>query len=159
MEVKMCYIWIISDFWSIGYQMNVTMLCAADYTVPQKRERVIFIGNRLGKRNYHSKPLLSPDEHVTTGQAIGDLIDQPEDKAFNHVPRSIRRKCRHGCLLVPRARVYTKAILMPGRNALGTKLPVPSRRTTGRERASEASPGPHCQGDGAPPIIPGRLHL
>lgn len=77
---------ILSDFRSIGYNMNVTTLCAADYTVPQKRERVIFIGNRLGKRNYHPKPLLTPDEYVTTGQAIGDLMKHPEDKAFNHVP-------------------------------------------------------------------------
>lgn len=77
---------IISDFRSIGYNMNVATLCAADYTVPQKRERVIFIGNRLGKINYYPKPLLSPDKYVTTGQAIGDLIDYPEDKAFNHVP-------------------------------------------------------------------------
>ena len=77
---------IISDFRNIGYNMNVTTLCAADYTVPQKRERVIFIGNRLGKRNYHPKPLLSPDEYVTTGQAIGDLMEHPEGKAFNHVP-------------------------------------------------------------------------
>lgn len=77
---------ILSDFRAIGYNMNVTTLCAADYSVPQKRERVIFIGNRLGKRNYHPKPMLTPDDYVTTGQAIGDLMNHPEDKAFNHVP-------------------------------------------------------------------------
>jgi len=77
---------IKSDFRSIGYDMNVTTLCAADYTVPQKRERVIFIGNRLGKKNYHPQPMLTPDEYITTGQAIGDLMNHPEDQAFNHVP-------------------------------------------------------------------------
>lgn len=77
---------IISDFREIGYEMNITTLCAADYTVPQKRERVIFIGNKIGKTNYHPKPLLSPDMYITTGQAIGDLMNHPEDKAFNHVP-------------------------------------------------------------------------
>ena len=77
---------IKADFRSIGYDMNITTLCAADYKVPQKRERVIFIGNRLGKRNYHPQPMLTPDEYVTTGQAIADLMDHPEDKAFNHVP-------------------------------------------------------------------------
>ncbi len=77
---------IKADFRSIGYDMNVTTLCAADYTVPQKRERVIFIGNRLGKRNYHPQPMLTSAEYVTTGQAIADLMDHPEDKAFNHVP-------------------------------------------------------------------------
>ena len=77
---------ILSDFRSIGYEMNVTTLCAADYEVPQKRERVIFIGNRLGKRNFHPQPMLTPEQYRTTGQAIADLMDHPEDKAFNHVP-------------------------------------------------------------------------
>lgn len=77
---------ILSDFRAIGYNMNVTTLCAADYEVPQKRERVIFIGNRLGKINYHPLPMLSPDNYKTTGEAIADLMNHPEDKAFNHVP-------------------------------------------------------------------------
>ena len=77
---------IISDFKTIGYEMNVATLCAADYYTPQKRERVIFIGNRIGLKNYHPQPLLSPSEYITTGQAIGDLINHPTDPAFNHVP-------------------------------------------------------------------------
>jgi DNA (cytosine-5)-methyltransferase 1 len=77
---------IISDFNEIGYEMNVTTLCAANYYTPQKRERVIFIGNRKGLKNFHPKPILSPKEYITTGQAIGDLIDHPVDPAFNHVP-------------------------------------------------------------------------
>lgn len=77
---------ILEDFRGLGYEMNVTILCAADYEVPQKRERVIFIGNRIGKRNYHPKALLAPDKYITTGEAIADLMNHPEDKAFNHVP-------------------------------------------------------------------------
>lgn len=77
---------ILSDFRDIGYNMNVTTLCAADYYVPQKRERVIFIGNRVGKNNYHPKPILSPNKYKTTGEAISDLMDHPVDKEFNHVP-------------------------------------------------------------------------
>ena len=77
---------IIADFKEIGYEMNVATLCAADYYTPQKRERVIFIGNRIGLKNYHPKPILSPNEYITTGQAIGDLINHPVDPAFNHVP-------------------------------------------------------------------------
>lgn len=77
---------IVSDFESIGYKMNVTTLCAADYYTPQKRERVIFIGNRIGVKNYHPKPILTPEEYITTGQAIGDLIDHPDDPEFNHMP-------------------------------------------------------------------------
>lgn len=77
---------ILEDFRAIGYQMNVTTLCAADYYTPQKRERVIFIGNRIGVKNLHPRPLISPREYITTGAAIGDLIDHPADPAFNHVP-------------------------------------------------------------------------
>lgn len=77
---------IIEDYKAIGYEMNVTTLCAADYYTPQKRERVIFIGNRIGLKNYHPKPILSPSQYVTTGQTIADLVNHPEDPAFNHVP-------------------------------------------------------------------------
>ena len=77
---------IIADFKEIGYDMNVATLCAADYYTPQKRERVIFIGNRKGLTNFHPKPILSPNEYITTRQAIGDLINHPVDPAFNHVP-------------------------------------------------------------------------
>lgn len=81
---------IIDDYKSIGYDMNVTVLCAADYKTPQKRERVIFIGNRIGVKNYHPKPMLLPKDYITTGQAIGDLMNHPEDKDFNHVPTKHR---------------------------------------------------------------------
>ena len=76
---------ILSDFESIGYKMNVTLLCAADYGVPQKRERVIFIGNRIGKENLYPKAFLEPNEYRTTKDAIEDLIGHPDDAAFNHV--------------------------------------------------------------------------
>lgn len=92
---------IISDFKSIGYEMNVTTLCAADYKVPQKRERVIFIGNRIGKRNYHPKPLISPVEYLTTGQAIADLMNHPEDKDFNHVPTKHKPEMQERMIACP----------------------------------------------------------
>ena len=81
---------IIEDYKSIGYEMKVATLCAADYYTPQKRERVIFIGNRIGKKNLHPKPLLDEKNYITTGDAIGDLIDHPEDEPFNHVPTKHR---------------------------------------------------------------------
>ena len=77
---------IIADFREAGYEMNVTTLRAANYCVPQKRDRVIFIGNRIGATNYHPQPLLTPDKYVSTGEAIGDLITHPIDEEFNHLP-------------------------------------------------------------------------
>ena len=76
---------ILDDFLDAGYEMNVTVLRAADYSVPQKRDRVIFIGNRIGKVNYHPKAFLTPTEYVTTGEAIGDLMKMGDNPDFNHV--------------------------------------------------------------------------
>lgn len=81
---------IIDDFREIGYEMNVMTLCAADYFTPQKRERVIFIGNKKGLKNYHPQPILKPSDYITTGSAIEDLMSLPEDKDFNHVPTKHR---------------------------------------------------------------------
>ena len=81
---------IIADYKKIGYEMTVETLCAANYYTPQKRERVIFIGNRIGKKNLHPKPILEPKDYITTGTAIADLMNHPEDPAFNHVPTEHR---------------------------------------------------------------------
>ncbi len=92
---------IIDDFHSIGYEMNVMTLCAADYYTPQKRERVIFIGNRKGLKNYHPKPILQPAQYITTGTAIADLMDMPENKTFNHVPTKHRPDMAQRMLELP----------------------------------------------------------
>ena len=42
---------IISDFKSIGYEVDYKILKASDFGVPQHRERVVIIGNRLGLKN------------------------------------------------------------------------------------------------------------
>ena len=99
---------ILSDFKDIGYEMNVATLCAADYYTPQKRERVIFIGNRIGKQNLHPKPLLSPNEYITTGQAIKDLIDHPIDAAFNHVPTKHREDMARKIMETPEGKSLYK---------------------------------------------------
>ena len=76
---------IVKDIGNMGYRVNVTVLNSADYYVPQKRERVIFIANRINKTNYHPGPLIKPDSYITTKQAIEDLIMVDDDKDFNHL--------------------------------------------------------------------------
>lgn len=99
---------IIEDYKSIGYEMNVTVLCAADYYTPQKRERVIFIGNKKGLKNYHPKPILTPEQYVTTGQAIMDLMNHPEDPAFNHVPTRHREDMAAKIMATPEGKSLYK---------------------------------------------------
>ena len=76
---------IIKDIQALGYDVNVTVLNAADYYVPQKRERIIFIANRIDKTNYHPSPLLEPGSYITTKEAIEDLIKVNDNKDINHV--------------------------------------------------------------------------
>lgn len=76
---------IINDYKEIGYEINVTTLNAADYGVAQQRKRVIFIGNRIGNKNYHPKPLYQPNNYKTLGSAIYKFMDIDEDKSINHV--------------------------------------------------------------------------
>lgn len=76
---------IKEDIANLGYEVNVTVLNAANYYVPQKRERIIFVANRIGKKNLHPKPLLTPDNYITTKEAIKDLVKLKDDAAFNHV--------------------------------------------------------------------------
>lgn len=76
---------IKEDIKKLGYNVNVTVLNAADYFVPQKRERIIFIANRINKTNYHPAPILESDSYVTTKDAIADLIKMKDKPSFNHV--------------------------------------------------------------------------
>lgn len=79
---------IIKSFTEIGYSINYSILNAANYGVPQIRERVIFIGTRLDKNiifpeithelfvekeeiNFLDKSNYKP--YVTLEDAIGDL--------------------------------------------------------------------------------------
>lgn len=76
---------IISDYKEAGYDINVTVLNSADYGVAQVRRRVIFIGNRIGVKNYHPKPLLTPDLYTTLGEGIKRFMTMPENKKINHI--------------------------------------------------------------------------
>ena len=80
---------IVNDFKDIGYDVNYKILNAADYGVPQARERVIIIGNKCGIKNIFPKQthtdkskaqqtLLSSNglkPYITTKEAIGYLSD------------------------------------------------------------------------------------
>lgn len=75
----------------IGYHtLEPRILNAADYGVPQRRNRAIFIGYKDGERvpNY-PEPILSSEEHLTIRDAIGDLITDVDIK--NEVNRKRSR--------------------------------------------------------------------
>lgn len=79
---------IKSIFEKLGYKIKMKLLNSANYGVPQKRERVIFIGlrNDIDKEIVYPTETHSKNEElgklkwVTVREAIDDLKDLPEDK-------------------------------------------------------------------------------
>ncbi len=66
-----------SELQRIGYHtLGPRILNAADYGVPQRRNRVIFIGYRDGEREPNYPEPTHPN-HITIREAIGDLIQNP----------------------------------------------------------------------------------
>ena len=76
---------IINDYKDAGYDINVVVLNSADYGVPQIRKRVIFIGNKHGFKNYHPKPIYSPENYITLGEGIKRFMFIHENKQINHI--------------------------------------------------------------------------
>ena len=70
---------------SLLCEINLTVLNSADYSVPQLRKRVIFIGNRIGAKNYHPSPICKQSQYRTIGQAIWRYMDIEESEEINHV--------------------------------------------------------------------------
>ncbi len=92
---------IIDDFRKLGYKVDYRILKASDYGVPQNRERVIIIGNRLGVENVfptithgNNSNLIN---YVTVEDVIGHLanirtreisFELNGDYVHNHIARN-----------------------------------------------------------------------
>jgi DNA (cytosine-5)-methyltransferase 1 len=64
---------IMREFQALGYTLDYQILLAADYGVPQIRQRLFIVGNRLNIPVTWPEPEYQPDEYVTVWDAIGDL--------------------------------------------------------------------------------------
>jgi len=77
---------IMEDFNSLGYDVSHSLYHAADYGVPQSRERVFIVGT-LKSANKFSPPApeLSKENWLTASEAIGDLESKEMDESVNHI--------------------------------------------------------------------------
>lgn len=76
---------VLSDFRNLGYQVDYYLLNAADYGVPQTRERVIIVGRLPEIPEIQIEKTNTSNSYVTARQAIGDLVDKVEDEIANHI--------------------------------------------------------------------------
>lgn len=88
---------VISDFESLGYNVTYQLYHAANYGVPQTRERVIIVGTRPGVKPFQPPCAThKPNKHVTAQAALHDLITIPEDESINHVWSRANRSPEQG---------------------------------------------------------------
>ncbi len=83
---------ILNDFQEIGYDVDYRLLKASEYGVPQHRERVFIIGNRLGLKNPFPKRTHGASDNLfdenlkpflTVKEAVGFLSNvRIRDKSF-----------------------------------------------------------------------------
>lgn len=85
---------IKEEFGALGYEVEMKVLTASDYGVPQKRQRAIFIGNRIGQEINFPKPTHGEEEglqpFVTVRDALSDLPPIPDGKGKDistYIPR------------------------------------------------------------------------
>ena len=84
---------MLADFAIEGYAVNHQLYLAADYGVPQMRERVFIVGAE-GAAFAH--PFLLSGARPTAREALADLEDAPEDRATAHIWSKARRSPDQG---------------------------------------------------------------
>lgn len=88
---------VLRDFEALGYDVKPELYHAAEYGVPQTRERVIIVGTLPG-----TKPFTRPtrthtaENHITAKEALNDLAGLPEDESINHIWSRANRSPEQG---------------------------------------------------------------
>lgn len=77
---------VISDFSELGYDVSYHLYNAADYGVPQIRERVIIVGVRKDiSVKFNPPKTVTEEKRVTVKEAIDDLAEHPRDESISHI--------------------------------------------------------------------------
>lgn len=77
---------VLADFKALGYNISFQLYNAADYGVPQTRERVIIVGTLPEMPAFvPPSPTCSREDRISAREAIRDLAALPENEKFNHV--------------------------------------------------------------------------
>jgi DNA (cytosine-5)-methyltransferase 1 len=72
---------MLDDFKSAGYKVSPKLYLAADYGVPQMRERVFIIGVKTGEFLHPE----SQHKRITAKEALSDLEDCGENRSVHHI--------------------------------------------------------------------------
>ena len=84
---------MMADFSLPGYKVNYKLYLAADYGVPQMRERVFIVGTKGNKEFSHPKAL---HLRITVQEALRDLEGADADKSRSHIWSNAQRSPQQG---------------------------------------------------------------
>jgi len=77
---------VVEDFEALGYRLSYQLYRAADYGVPQSRERVLIVGTAPGVRSFSPPaPERNASNWITAKEAIGDLENVAQSPHINHI--------------------------------------------------------------------------
>jgi DNA (cytosine-5)-methyltransferase 1 len=83
---------VIEDFSNLGYHVSHHLYLAADYGVPQMRERVFIVGTLPEVKSFREpQPIYNKESWISCKKAIEDLEKTNENKDINHIwSRAVR---------------------------------------------------------------------
>ncbi len=88
---------VIKDFEGLGYDVSYQLYHAADYGVPQTRERVFIVGTALNVGEFiPPKQERTKEEWITAQEAIADLEKLSEDPEFSHIWSKAEKSSEQG---------------------------------------------------------------
>ncbi|MDR1220674.1 MAG: DNA cytosine methyltransferase [Treponema sp.] len=86
---------ILEDFKALDYDITRKLYNAADYGVPQTRERVFIVGASKDITPF-TPPPPSREKYITVKEAIGDLETLPSDERFSHIWSCANKSAEQG---------------------------------------------------------------
>ena len=125
---------VIDDFSGLGYKVSYKLYHAADFGVPQRRERVLIVGVLDDTVSFvPPKPVRNNLSWIASREAIKDLEHSIQDSDFSHVWSLARKSSdQGGRVLDPTKTAHTIRAECHGNNQFHYKLP---RRISMREAA------------------------
>lgn len=84
---------MLADFSLPGYTVSHKLYLAADYGVPQRRERIFIVGTRYDEPFVHPQPVC---RHMTARQALADLEEADENRDTSHIWSKAKRSPEQG---------------------------------------------------------------
>lgn len=142
---------VVTAFTEIGYDLYSSILNAADYGVPQKRERVLIVGTRMGTEfrfpRHSTGAVGGLRAFANVGEAIGDLVDCQEEVP-NHIALA------HGEIVKARYRLIPEGGKLPPPDQLPPELRRGNFGNTYQRLARNAVASTMVPGNNAFPIHP-----